>query len=460
MDQRKAGVGPCHVRTLEWALESHAGLLDWPKYGQGVYWVSGKPGSGKSTLMKFLYNDNRTRGHLEHWAGPSSSLGIGSFFLWNLGAEEQKSQEGLAKALLYQFLESNRPLIPIILPNMWRECDKLTSSSAMSIPPLLPSKEDLREAFELLQSHYDDGAKYCLFLDGLDELSGDHGEAIELVQKLSTIKNIKVIVSSRPIALCEDAFSAGPHLRLQDLTRGDIRLYVQDHIASHPQMVALMEENSDEAASVVQELADRASGVFLWVVLACKSVREGLAKSDTIKDLRSRVAELPPELEGLFTHILSRIEPRYQQEAARFLKIAHAQLSCPYEGFSCNFGLSLADMIATSQQKIPELVGLSATQRIYACKAIDGRLRSRCWGLLETNTREGELHCLAGQGPNSPHEEVVFMHRTVFDFLSDAKIWELPCPNLNDQHFDPKRGASVDGTKSPLSPYGGWVVIG
>ena len=64
----------------------------------------------------------------------------------------------------------------------------------------------------------------------LDELGGDHSEGIALIQSLSQIANVKVLVSSRPIALCYDAFSSGPHLRLQDLTRHDIGLYIQDHV--------------------------------------------------------------------------------------------------------------------------------------------------------------------------------------------------------------------------------------
>ena len=40
-------------------------FVDWLKQEDGLYWVSGKPGSGKSTLMKFLSAHDTTLKHLE-----------------------------------------------------------------------------------------------------------------------------------------------------------------------------------------------------------------------------------------------------------------------------------------------------------------------------------------------------------------------------------------------------------
>jgi len=34
-------------------------LVQWLKHGSGTFWISGKPGSGKSTLMKFLTHPDR-----------------------------------------------------------------------------------------------------------------------------------------------------------------------------------------------------------------------------------------------------------------------------------------------------------------------------------------------------------------------------------------------------------------
>ncbi|KAH9879586.1 hypothetical protein IAQ61_001404 [Plenodomus lingam] len=40
-------------------------LKDWLVSDQPLFWIQGKPGSGKSTLVKFLYEDGRTRDILQ-----------------------------------------------------------------------------------------------------------------------------------------------------------------------------------------------------------------------------------------------------------------------------------------------------------------------------------------------------------------------------------------------------------
>lgn len=42
-------------------------FVSWLECDDPVYWVSGKPASGKSTLMKFIASNPRTRESLEKW---------------------------------------------------------------------------------------------------------------------------------------------------------------------------------------------------------------------------------------------------------------------------------------------------------------------------------------------------------------------------------------------------------
>jgi len=44
-------------------------LLNWISSGAGIFHISGKLGSGKSTLMKYLSDHNRTNKLLGQWAG-------------------------------------------------------------------------------------------------------------------------------------------------------------------------------------------------------------------------------------------------------------------------------------------------------------------------------------------------------------------------------------------------------
>jgi hypothetical protein len=66
-------------------------------------------------------------------------------------------------------------------------------------------------------------AKYCFFVDGLNEYDGDDEEIIDLLQDLASSKNIKVCVSSRPWNAFMDAFGNSDwQLSIHDLTREDI----------------------------------------------------------------------------------------------------------------------------------------------------------------------------------------------------------------------------------------------
>jgi len=55
-----------------------------------IFWLSGKAVSGKSTLMKYLYNDNRTKKKLKKWAGGSDPI-LAAFFFFERGDALQKS---------------------------------------------------------------------------------------------------------------------------------------------------------------------------------------------------------------------------------------------------------------------------------------------------------------------------------------------------------------------------------
>ncbi|KAH6869681.1 hypothetical protein B0T10DRAFT_541623 [Thelonectria olida] len=312
MNDRREDVAPAHHKTLTWALKPPADretvewddLSLWLRSGSEIYWISGKAGSGKSTLMKYLYNHDGTKTLLSNWAG-SSPLTIGSFFFWNLGTAEQKSHTGLSRAILYQLLAENPSLIPALLPRMWEQAYVYRGHQNDLSGLEAPSPVELASAFERLSSS-ELRQHFCFFIDGLDEYAGNCLNAIAFVKNLCLNPRIKILLSSRPIPLCADAFSSLPKLQLQDLTRTDIETYVRETVGSRGYMARLMVSDQHGTEMVLRQLIDKASGVFLWVILACRSIIDGFAAYDTISELASRVDELPPELEGMFRHMLER----------------------------------------------------------------------------------------------------------------------------------------------------------
>lgn len=55
-------------------------FASWLKTGDGIYWINGKAGSGKSTLMRYIYDNPRTRQELSQWAAPTALSMPGFFF--------------------------------------------------------------------------------------------------------------------------------------------------------------------------------------------------------------------------------------------------------------------------------------------------------------------------------------------------------------------------------------------
>lgn len=72
-------------------------MAQWLESGSGVYWVCGKAGSGKSTLMKHIFFHRDVPKLLQRWLNPEAQAhlkekdpekdlcALGSFIFLNLG---------------------------------------------------------------------------------------------------------------------------------------------------------------------------------------------------------------------------------------------------------------------------------------------------------------------------------------------------------------------------------------
>ncbi|KAI1372007.1 hypothetical protein F4677DRAFT_277076 [Hypoxylon crocopeplum] len=450
MDDRRHGVELPHSKTPKWALEPRDSqdtdtewddLSEWLRARTGIYWVSGKGGSGKPNLMKYIHSHGKTRSLLEEWAG-GSPLSVASFFFYYLGSAEQKSQDGLSRALLYYILDNNPSSIQGLLPSMWQEA-KLSKADEKVQPP---STAEMTYAFEKLSSGQSGGAegrKFCFIIDGLDEYSGNYRVGIFFIKNLARSRNIKIIVSSRPIPACVDAFSRDPKLHLHDLTKDDIISYVDAEVGSHPYMEKLTCLGPVNAPKILQDLVDKASGVFLWIILACRSVLEGFAAGDYLSDLQRRIDELPPELEDLFRHMLGKVDLRYQSQCAKLLRICHQNRLVQGVTKIQSIGLAVTEEYKYGPGRAIEPIIIPIRDRRIMCGVLERRLRSRCCGLLELKRprydHTGRCFCRKECGYHDVMVDsiVEFMHRTVFDFLNGPGVWELECLQIREDSFEP-----------------------
>lgn len=82
----------------------------WLKSGHGVYWINGKAGSGKSTLMNHICSHERRLELLGEWCSNRQLL-TPTFLFWNSGSRLQKSIDGLLRSLLHGMLTECRKLV-------------------------------------------------------------------------------------------------------------------------------------------------------------------------------------------------------------------------------------------------------------------------------------------------------------------------------------------------------------
>ena len=76
---------------------------------------------------------------------------------------------------------------------------------------------------------------------------------------------VKVCLSIRPWLVFEEAFGQSHGLRLENLTYGDIREFVQDKLDANPRMLQLIHSDPERAVTFSTTIVSKANGVFLWV---------------------------------------------------------------------------------------------------------------------------------------------------------------------------------------------------
>jgi hypothetical protein len=396
---RHDNISRSHKETFQWIVNSDedseegAGkhFRNWLRYGKEIFWFSGKAGSGKSTMMRFLANHEATREMLEEWAN-GSHLVIASHYFWSAGTPMQKSHEGLFRTLLYDIFRLCPVLIHQVCPARWAQADSSGTENDWTLTELLATLQALSE-------HLDLPGRYCFFIDGLDEYDGDHLRLCEILRELSRSSKIKFCLASRPWNTFVDAFGKEPDRKMciEDLTRRDIQQYTKSRLMEHERWNTCQLQ-ADQKQRIIDDITDKARGVFLWVFLVTRSLREGLTNGDTILDLRNRLESLPTDLERFFKHILKVVDPVYHEKMASFLTIAvNANTPLPSLIYSMHEHEYEDEDYAVNLQVPPfrEYDELAALQD--ECRR---RLNARCGGLLEVK-----------------HSAVEWLHRTVRDFL-------------------------------------------
>jgi hypothetical protein len=281
----------------------------------------------------------------------------------------------------------------------------------------------LSKAFQSLITQQEIPMKLCLFIDGLDEFDGLEKELAKVFKDVVLSPHVKVCVSSRPTVPLSDAFASWPHLRLHDLTNPDIRRFIEDRLAHDELMEDLKSKEPIECRNLMEDIADAAQGVFLWVMLVVSSLLNGLSKHDSVFDLQRRLRELPKELDDLYEEMVWRTDGVYAGEASRLYQLI-AEATERQDDWKAAELLSLYSLSLAMKQELKiasEITQASPGEAaiMEEAKKMDIKLKTRCGGLLEVQYRALKTREL------SPSLKVSYLHRTVRDFLEADKTRDI-----------------------------------
>ncbi|KAM7189474.1 hypothetical protein V8F33_010057 [Rhypophila sp. PSN 637] len=339
---RESEVADRYGRTFEWItspetdatrLGTHTSFVDWLKGGSGVFHFAGKPGAGKSTLMKFLANDARVKGFLEEWANArDKKIVVSKFFFWRHGSTEQKSVSGLLRGLLHELCYASPRLTELLFPDMLAE-DAIGLRRGSGPPELRITGAQVRAAFDRVRVDPDIGKEFglCFFIDGLDEFDGRemaHWRLATMVREWSsTAENgvdVKLCVSSREDHAIVAAFGNSHHqVRLQKITRSDICSVVTETLDNNEFFDEL--KHQDRAASgqgLINKILQGADGVFLWVAMLLNLLEDELPGASSMGQLYRIVETTPSRIEDFINDILGRIKKHHQRGAYLLLAMA------------------------------------------------------------------------------------------------------------------------------------------
>lgn len=261
----------------------------------------------------------------------------------------------------------------------------------------------------------------CIFIDGLDEFEGRYDAVVEAIGSLIKQAHVKIYLSSRPLLKFEKAFENEPQLRLQDMTFDSIHAYAHDRLLDPIQKRFTNSKNNlAKAKDLLDSIVWRSDGVFLWVVLAVRDVRDGLQDFVDLDELVRAIEQLPADVDGLYMKMLNGIKPAYRRDAARFIQIVL------YLNFYYEISLDLYTLyyfIETQKRVLEDLSFdyeiVDERDVVQACHDLRNQLRSHTGGLLDLTSTDRIDDRYFEQ---DDHEPILFNcvqvhHRTVRDFF-------------------------------------------
>ncbi|KAK8230361.1 hypothetical protein HDK90DRAFT_490627 [Phyllosticta capitalensis] len=472
MDDAQDRIQPNFAGTFEWIFKqpnaqswnSEKSFVCWLLAEEPVFWIMGKPASGKSTLMKSIHEHPKLETYLRSWIGPGELVTACCFIRRTAKSRLLCRGSGILRSLLCQMILQVPELVSVV--RAARSANKSISDFSTSSNW---SWNQLERAFKDCLAQKPSGVKFFLLVDGLDEFESlDEGDdptkekaSRERTSELATTMklflgaesyhDVKICFASRPTETIKYHLDRFPSLRIHDHTRDDIRLYTNKQLGEFKHWEWFEPEKPDAMERLSEMIQDKAYGVFMWVRVVVMEILEQLQYGPNFLDLQQIVESSPEELsgeDGLYVNALKRhgisgerldqgLRMLYHlydfqsvQESSRIFKIVQVNplmlaIAEELDGTS--------DGICQSMRKIAHLIGSKTKCEAKLSTQIIARINSHTAGLLEVQDRDPKKPCDLGA--------TIFAHETVREFLEDRD-------SRTSMMSDTKPGRRIDRLES------------
>ncbi|OIW34319.1 hypothetical protein CONLIGDRAFT_709693 [Coniochaeta ligniaria NRRL 30616] len=380
------------------------------------YWITGKPASGKSTMMKFLLRNPHLRPLLGRWAEPLPLLVV-SYYAWQAGSSLQKSFEGLKRTIICQALKLRPELAPIVAPRRWALFQVLKAEP--EFPEWLPW--EIEESFAAFLSECGKSFRLVLFIDGLDEFAVPASQVVELFKDIERRcgPGLKACVASRPWTEFDDAYNDSPMLEMHRLTRDDMMAFVRGKFQGHKGFIEQRHLYPAATDDLLTDIVDKADGVWLWVSVVVAHLLGLFASGRSTANLKQVLTALPPDLSSLYDTIWATIQADHLSDACWMMQVVRA-VDGPVHWFTM--------WMIEEGQAGPIDVNAFRRDTKYkgiALKSMGRKLSARTKGILELSWSDDK-----GTG------YINFIHRTAWAWVQQPEVWQRVCAS-SPESFNP-----------------------
>ncbi|KAK5329530.1 hypothetical protein LTR93_001117 [Exophiala xenobiotica] len=305
-DQQLMRVPDRYPGTCEWLLQ-HVSFTAWHSEAQSdTLWLRGYAGVGKSVMTKYIIAEVLRALYIWSKKPPSTEKDQqkthGDFLAYFFCSERNRhlqSERNILRSLLHQMLLAAPVEVNIALQAFRRPSADYT---------FLVRTTALWDAIKAAFINTSWETIYLVF-DGLDEMAPESldGFMNGLKQLLDSVapriqpRRVKLLVTSRPISVLENVLDC-PSISIR--SERDVKSFIQGSTNGLAQRFALTPELKND---IVEKICEKASGMFLWAVLAWYELCHDANKAQDFARNLAKAQKLPASLEMLYENILSRL---------------------------------------------------------------------------------------------------------------------------------------------------------